>query len=87
MRFEVFAMLEAELDTFGKTSSLAFQKSVNNSHSSKFSLASKQGEKRFETDLFPSLVTYHSESKPRELLVSIASFANSSAREFLARSM
>jgi hypothetical protein len=56
MRFEVFAMLEAELDTFGKTSSLAFQKSVNNGRSSKFLLASKQGEKHFEKHLFPSLV-------------------------------
>jgi hypothetical protein len=35
---------------------LLFQKSVNNGHSSKFSLASKQGEKRFKTHLFPSLV-------------------------------
>ena len=53
-------MLEAELDTFGKTSSLAFQKSVNNGRSSKFLLASKQGEKHFEKHfemhLFPSLV-------------------------------
>ena len=37
------------LETFGKTSSLAFQKSVNNGRLNKFSLASKQGEKRFET--------------------------------------
>jgi hypothetical protein len=44
------------LETFGKTSSLAYQKSVNQGRSSKFSLASKQGEKRFETHLFPSLV-------------------------------
>ena len=31
-------MLEAALETFGKTSSLAFQKSVNNGCSSKFLL-------------------------------------------------
>jgi hypothetical protein len=38
MRFEVFAMLrKLALETFGKTSSLAFQKSVNNGRSSKFS--------------------------------------------------
>jgi hypothetical protein len=36
--------------------SLLFQKSVNNGRSSKFSLASKQGKKRFETPVFPSLV-------------------------------
>ena len=55
MCFEVCAMLEAVVENIRKTIFLAFQKSVNNGRSSKFSLASKQDKKRFETHLFPSL--------------------------------
>jgi hypothetical protein len=40
---------------------LLFQKSINNSRSSKFSLTSKQGEKRFETHSFLSLDLSHSD--------------------------
>jgi hypothetical protein len=40
---------------------LLFQKSINNSRSSKFSLTSKQGKKRFETHSFLSLDLSHSD--------------------------
>ena len=51
------------LETLWKTRSLAFWKSVNNGRSSKFSLASKQHKKRFETHLFSSLV-YYCQARP-----------------------
>ena len=51
------------LETLWKTRSLAFWKSVNNGRSSKFSLASKQHKKRFETHLFSSLV-YYCQTRP-----------------------
>ena len=47
---------EASARNFRKTRFLAFRKSANNGHSSRFLLASKQGKERFETHLFPSLV-------------------------------
>ena len=48
--------LEGSAGNFRKTRSLAFRKSANIGRSSRFLLASKQGKKRFETHLFPSLV-------------------------------
>jgi hypothetical protein len=71
-------MLEAALETFGKTSSLAFQKSVNNGRLSKFLLASKQGEERFETHLLTGiqLVADISATSPHHFLVFCHIFAS-----------
>jgi hypothetical protein len=64
--------LKLALETFGKTSSLAFQKSDNDGRSSKFLLASKQGEKRFGTHLFPSLVSLGNRGSCAALLIGTA---------------
>ena len=50
-------MLEASAGNIQENQFPCFSKSVNNGHSRKFSLASKQGKKPYETHLFPSLAT------------------------------